>query len=132
MILNAKINYLKRNKYIIGSLLVLLFCCLILYGSYRKKDIYILYDDFKDCRSVKDYERSMYYGMCYKNDGIFFEKDKEEKEYDINDIGKFKLISKGEFFKIEFNEFKKMNIILIIKKRKGYKAVFVKPFKVIG
>ncbi|MGV8813692.1 MAG: hypothetical protein ACOH2D_06235 [Gelidibacter sp.] len=132
MIKNAKINYLKKYKYAFGALLVFLFCFLILYNYSRKKDIYILYDNFEDCQNVREYEKLMYYGMCYKNDEIFFKKDKNEKEYEINDIKKFKLISKDEFFKIDFNKFKDMNLILIIKKDKGYEIINVKPIKIIS
>jgi len=130
MIQNAKINYLKRYKYIIGTLLVFLFCFLILNNYFSKKDIYILYDDFKDCQNVKEYEKSMYYGMCYKNDEIFFKKDK--KEYEIKDINKFKLTPKDEFFTIDYTKFKNINLILIVKKNKGYKIIQVKPIKFIS
>ena len=132
MIQNVKINYLKRYKYIVGSLLILFFCSLVLYNYYKKKDIYILYDNFKDCHNVEKYHKAMYYGMCYKNNEIFFEKNRNKKEYEIKDINRFKLISKDEFFKINFNRFKDINLFLIVKKDSEFVIIPVKPIKIIS
>lgn len=132
MIRNVIINYLKRYKYIFASLLILFFCTLVLYNYYKKKDIYILYDNFKDCHNVKEYQRATYYGICYKNDEIFFEKNINKKEYGIKDITKFELISKDEFFKINFNRFKDINLFLIVKKDSEFVIVLVKPIKIIS
>ncbi len=132
MIRNVIINNLKRYKYIFGSLLILFFCFLVLYNYYKKKDIYILYDNFKDCNNVEEYQRAMYYGICYKNDEIFFEKKINKKEYEIKDITKFELISKDEFFKISFNRFKDINLFLIVKKDSEFVIIPVKPIKIIS
>jgi len=132
MILNVKVNYIKKYKYVIGSFLILFLCLIILYHYSRKKDIYILYDDFMNCNNVEEYQQERYLGMCYKHDVIFFEKNKKEKEYEIKDINKFKLISKDEFFKIDFKKFKKINLILIVKRDKGYEIIHVRPFKIIS
>ena len=129
---NAKINYLKRYKYAIVTLLVFFFCSLILFNYYTKKDLYLLYDDFANCENLKEYEKEIYYGMCYNHNVTFFETESNKKAYKTKNIEKIKLTSKEDFFKIKFNNLKNFNIILIIELDEKYDIIHVKPFKIIS
>lgn len=128
----AKTNFNKTSKYIIGALFILSLSSIVFYDYIKKQDIYILYDDFKNCTNAKDYEKEIYYGMCYKQEVIFFEKETNKQICETKTLEKLNLTSKEDFFKIDFRKLKNVNIILIIKKDKGYDIMPVKPFKIIS
>ena len=123
MILNVKTNQNKTVRYRILSLTVLYLCFLLFNNCSKKEDIYLFYDDFKDCEYVDQYKKKMYYGMCFKHNVILFKKKPVDKIYETKNIKEFQLTSKEDFFKINFRALKDVNLILIIKEDKKYKIV---------
>ena len=125
MIQNAKTNHVKIIKYIIGSLFVLSLCFLMFYNYSKKENVYLLYDDFANCEYIEEYKKKMYYEICYKHNVILCKKKTYKKIYETETIEEFKLTSKEDFFKIDYEKLKDVNLILIIKENKKFKIVTV-------
>ncbi len=132
MIKNVKTSFNRKPKYIIGGLLVLSLFSVVYYNYTKKEPLYLLYDDYSNCHNVKDYEKEMYFGMCYEYEVIFFKIKTENKAYKIKNTDKIKFTSKQDFFTIDYRKFKDYNIILIIKHDNGYDVIPVKPFEIIS
>ncbi len=89
---------IKRYKYLIASILIVI-AVIFLMTQFERKKIYVLYDDSTFfCENVEEYEKNKYH-MCDKlGNIIFFQEIKHESIRKINDLSEIELTSKDALF----------------------------------
>ncbi|WP_205334797.1 hypothetical protein [Gelidibacter japonicus] len=102
MIPTVKTDQNKTLKFRTAHLIAIYLCFLLFYNCSKNEEIYLLYDDFKDCEYVERNKKKEYYGMSYTHNVRLFKKKSVDKIYETKSIKEIELTSKKDFFNIDF------------------------------
>ncbi|WP_271407455.1 hypothetical protein [Tenacibaculum soleae] len=121
---------LKKYKYIIGSVFIVLLFIMSIYNLYKKEHIYIYYDNYADCNNLLNYEKKSHpYGMCYKGEKIFFNIKNNRQIKKLKNIKDLIITSKKEMFEETFFNRKNNLFFLVVKKEKKYLVIPIELIK---
>ncbi|MEE4001914.1 hypothetical protein V1T75_16370 [Tenacibaculum sp. FZY0031] len=117
---------IKKYKYLIGCLLIIITSIIFLFFHYKRSDIYIYYDkNIKYCKFPRDNKKEEYI-ICFNNSSYSFKVKNANSVRIIDNLKKIKLTSLEELFN---NSRRNKNLFLIVKKDNKYKILPVKMYQ---